>query len=62
MLSEAYEREWESRRTGRFDRDTYVSREPATTEAGYPARDTGHTAVSGRPPASRGDVPPSPPR
>jgi Mechanosensitive ion channel, conserved TM helix len=57
MLSEAYERERASRHTGRFDRDTYVSREPATTEVG-----AGGTAVSGRPPAGRGDGPASPPR
>jgi hypothetical protein len=56
MLSEAYERERESRRTGRF------TREPATVEGSYAASGTGRTAVSERPPTSRDDEPPSPPR
>jgi hypothetical protein len=62
MLSEAYERERESRRTRRFSRDRSISREPATVEAGYPAPATGRTAVSGRPPVTPSDGPPSPPR
>ena len=41
MLSEAYDRERENRRTGRFTRDTTVSREPATADARYPASGTG---------------------
>jgi hypothetical protein len=56
MLSEAYERERESRRTGRF------TREPAPVEGSYAASGTGGTTVSGRPPAGRGDGPASPPR
>jgi hypothetical protein len=59
MLSEAYERERDSRHTGRFTRDTSISREPVTTEAGYPAPDSGSTAVSMREPARPGDGPSS---
>jgi hypothetical protein len=56
MLSEAYEREREGRRTGRF------TREPATTEARYTAPDSGSTAVSMGGPARPGDAPSSPRR
>jgi hypothetical protein len=62
MLSEAYDRERESRRTDRFTRDTSISREPATADARYPAADTGRTAGPAPARAQPADGPSSLPR
>jgi hypothetical protein len=62
MLSEAYDRERESRRTGRFSRDTSIGREPATADALSLGPDTGRTAGSVPARAMPGDGPSSPPR
>jgi len=62
MLSEAYDRERESYRTRRFERDTAYGSEPATADARYAGSGTGRTAVSEPSRGMPGPRPSTPPR